>query len=110
MFSRLAAWLGAGSSALPADLVESIDGARVLPRSSDPESGLHRVMVALGGRGVRGAFIFDRETAAEKIAARWPELSKKQTRRAVDFLQTHVERETRRLDLPSRRKGWVHNW
>lgn len=111
MLARIAAWLGVGSDALPADLVESIEGARVLPRSRDPESGFHRVAVALAGRGLRAAFVFNRETAAEKIAARWPELTKQQTSRAVDFLQAHVERETARMNAPSRKKsGWVHNW
>lgn len=111
MLARISAWLGVGSDALPPDLVESIEAARVLSRISDPESGFHRVTVALAGRGLRSAFVFDRETATEKIAARWPELTKQQTSRAVDFLQAHVEREALRTNNPGRKKsGWVHNW
>ncbi len=103
--SIVRALTGRGGNALPEHVQSAIDAARFMPRSSDEEQG-PRVAVTLAGGGLRGAFIFDRETAEKRVLTRWPELTPEQVRRCVDGLEAGVMRASR-LDAPTQRKNWV---
>jgi len=107
MFVRIAELLGLhGKAALPLEVSEAIEAARILVRDHDPEDGAPRVFVALGGGSVTGAFYFDRESARERVLRRWPELSERQVSRAVAFIESRVSVASRSKDAPQR-KNWV---
>jgi hypothetical protein len=109
MFDRMAQVLEHSNSVLPADVVEAIEAAHIIPRDYG-DDGL-RVFVVLGGGGLRGSFEFENEEATKRVFKRWPDLSEKQVSRAVSFLGSRVAKTTRAANRGDiKRKNWVQNY
>jgi hypothetical protein len=91
---------------LPADLMAAIDACTLAERAPD-EDGAPRVVVQLAGR--QGGWVHGVEASRKAIAARWPDLSERQMRRALRFLDNAI---AIRLQPVTRRKRttWVTSW
>ncbi len=95
------------ATGLPGDVAAVLEAANYSLREGNSEDE-PRVIVVLAGGGLRGAFAFEREDAARRIKARWPDLSAMQVKRGVDVLEAGAMRATAAANRGEvKRKNWV---
>lgn len=95
-------------TALPADVLASIEGAHIFVRSA-LEDGSQRVLVQLPGLK---PWNHDAETDLRLLRAVFPELGEGQLQRARRFLASRVASHLRQTSggaMPQR-NNWVTNW
>lgn len=110
MFAGIVRALTGRATGLPGDVSSILEAANYSLREGSSEDE-PRVVVILAGGGLRGAFVFEREDAARRIKARWPELSATQVKRGVDVLEAGAMRATAAANRGEvKRKNWVNKF
>lgn len=72
------------ASALPTEVIDALESASFLTRSTQDDDGLPRVLVGLPGRR------FYADNLVKNVAEQWPELNAAQQRRACRWLSARV--------------------
>lgn len=93
-------------ASLTRELFDAIDTAVISLREPDDEGP--RIMVMCPA--LRGAFIFSREDAANRIRKAFPELGGDVVARAVRHLQSRVTLACSSRSLKPSRSTWTHGW
>ncbi|MGE4337385.1 MAG: hypothetical protein AB7E55_15585 [Pigmentiphaga sp.] len=96
------------SSALPSEVLATLDGAALYARQPG-EDGAPRIIVQPVGFG---GFIYDRAAAADFVAAAFPELNDAQASRAARYIGSLVGSYLRQAeqDMTEPRRNWATNW
>lgn len=94
------------SSALPSEVLAALDGAAIYARQPGEAPRVIVQPVGFGG------FIYDRTTAADFVAAAFPELNDAQASRAARYIGSLVSSYLRQTeqDMAEPRRNWATNW
>lgn len=98
-FEAMVEHLGRRSAGLPPHVEAILQAATLVPK----DSGDGDVRIAVLAAGGRSFYLHDAE---KRLRVHWPELSRQQIKRAVEYLQARAKL-LRTAQCKPRRKNWV---